>query len=224
MHRVRKEQVSPRSVQPSTRRSIHRPSAPPESRRCPCCHRKVRIGPKQAPLRQEAELARLGLAPWWATPTWSLDDRVQWACNSCLQNSRAIAANPAKQLFCNWPPYLAYFDVTLQCVECHASFTFADHEQRYWYEQLGFWVQSRPKRCVTCRRAQRQRRETAAVLQKAVEQLDPNDAKQLAKLANLFLAAGAKTKAVSYLRRAKNKARTDTLRAELIQTLEQLER
>jgi hypothetical protein len=47
-------------------------------------------------------------------------------------------------------------------VDCGQRFVFAAAEQRFWYETLQFWVQSRPKRCIPCRRARRARRRSSA--------------------------------------------------------------
>src|SRR5690349_12571086 len=117
--------------------------------RCPCCQAPTLPDPKRAPLSQEMELADAGLTPWWAKPGWSIrQDRrnnVRWACEDCLRSGRAIVANPARQLYCDWSPYLAYFDKSGVCTKCGSEFIFPKEEQRYWYEELGFWVQSYPK-------------------------------------------------------------------------------
>ena len=177
---------------------------------------------RRAPLRQEEELAARSLAPFWARPGWSVGSRVQWACDRCLKAGRAVEADASKQLYCDFPPYLAYFDVRLRCHDCETTFVFDASEQKYWYETRGFWVQSRPKHCRSCRKARRHRRDINSRLQLAIEGLDANDPESLAGVASLLLEAGSEEKAVIYLRRAKNKARTETQRAAFIQRLEKL--
>jgi len=81
-----------------------------------------------------------------------------WACDNCLASGNAIPANPAAQLYCDYAPYLAYFDVTRICMSCGSEYIFKKEEQKYWYETLNFWVQSQPKHCPACRRAIRNTR------------------------------------------------------------------
>jgi hypothetical protein len=69
-----------------------------------------------------------------------------------------MEANPVVQKFCDHPPYLAYFDVPLRCEDCGSTFVFEAKEQQFWYEELKFWVQSRPKQCAACRKLRRERK------------------------------------------------------------------
>lgn len=54
----------------------------------------------------------------------------------------------------NW-----YVDATFRCEHCGGSFVFSADEQRMWYEQYGFYVDSLPMHCQNCRRALRHRRD-----------------------------------------------------------------
>ena len=129
---------------------------------CPCC-KKPRSIDATPLLQQEEELRRKNADPHRRAEGWSVEvaqtGRLQWACNLCLKNGKAIKANPAIQTFCDWEPYFAYFDVELRCEDCQQQFVFSPKEQQFWYENLKFWVQSRPKQCVSCRRARRQTKE-----------------------------------------------------------------
>jgi len=77
----------------------------------------------------------------------------------------AIAADTSRQ---NRPTIAVthYFDSRRSCVDCRQSFLFFAAEQKYWYEVLGFPLESDCVRCVPCRKqqralqAQRQRYET----------------------------------------------------------------
>lgn len=131
---------------------------------CPCCG-KERSALEEAPLkRSEDKLLEANLSPWWnPTEGWSVEQaahgKLQWACRYCLKSGRAIEANPVVQKFCDHPPYLAYFDVPLSCEDCGSKFVFEAKEQQFWYEELKFWVQSRPKQCAACRKIRRTRKQ-----------------------------------------------------------------
>lgn len=60
-----------------------------------------------------------------------------------------------------------YFDAKRRCRDCQRPFLFFAEEQRYWYEELGFALESDCVRCTVCRRRQRgleQKRERYAEL------------------------------------------------------------
>jgi hypothetical protein len=181
---------------------------------CPSCGNPKLLGWGSPPLSIERELERRHLSPWWAERGWSVGSggqRVQWACRHCLDSGRAILADPAKQLYCDWPPYLAYFDTTHECADCHDDFVFSKEEQRFWYEELGFWVQSRPKQCSNCRRKRRMHSRANAQLQNA-RGTRQQRSRRLSEVAQLYLEVGSRRKAVEFLRRATNRAQNDQQR------------
>ncbi len=45
-----------------------------------------------------------------------------------------------------------YFDLERQCRDCKRAFIFFAEEQKYWYEELGFGLDSDCVRCVDCRK------------------------------------------------------------------------
>src|SRR5690606_36527388 len=47
-----------------------------------------------------------------------------------------------------------YFDLERQCRDCGRSFIFFAEEQKFWYERLGFGLESDCVRCVDCRKKQ----------------------------------------------------------------------
>ena len=49
-------------------------------------------------------------------------------------------------------PALYYFDLTKTCIDCHRPFIFFAEEQKYWYETLGFYLDTDCVRCVECRK------------------------------------------------------------------------
>ncbi len=47
-----------------------------------------------------------------------------------------------------------YFDLECNCRDCGRSFIFFAEEQKYWYEELGFGLDSDCVHCVECRKRQ----------------------------------------------------------------------
>lgn len=147
----------------------------------------------------------------------------RWACNECIETGRAIAAQPWLQTFCDHKPYLAYFDQTYFCKDCRTEFVFSGKEQQYWYEELKFWVQSFPLRCLPCRRKRRERNMATQTLQKQLEELPVlplQEPQQLLEIAGLYLLIGSQRKVTEFVGRAQSGARA---RGEMAAFAEQIE-
>jgi hypothetical protein len=71
----------------------------------------------------------------------------------------AVRADPAKQN-CSICPRYWYVDAVFPCDRCGGEFEFTAAEQRTWYEEYGFWIDSLPRQCLACRRASRDVRAT----------------------------------------------------------------
>jgi len=77
----------------------------------------------------------------------------------------AVVADSTRQTIAT-VPVTHYFDLDRVCRECGKRFIFFAEEQKYWYEDLGFGLDSDCVRCVPCRKRQqgiaqkRQRYET----------------------------------------------------------------
>ena len=56
-------------------------------------------------------------------------------------------------------PRYWYIDAWQACSQCKSQFPFTTAEQRFWYEERGFYVDSYPIRCKQCRRDQRRIRQ-----------------------------------------------------------------
>jgi hypothetical protein len=69
----------------------------------------------------------------------------------CLDYESAIKADVAKQNF-TVVPRSWYIDATIRCCRCENEFCFSAKEQKTWYEDYGFYVDSFPTRCASCRR------------------------------------------------------------------------
>ena len=63
----------------------------------------------------------------------------------------AIKADLKKQT-ASTIPVTHYFDVKRICRECNKPFIFFAKEQQYWYEELGFKLDSNCVRCCQCRK------------------------------------------------------------------------
>ena len=68
-----------------------------------------------------------------------------------IDYTTAAKADTSKQDFTVCPRYW-YVEVTFHCARCGEAFVFSAEEQRFWYEDLGFYVDSCAKHCPTCRR------------------------------------------------------------------------
>jgi hypothetical protein len=66
----------------------------------------------------------------------------------------AVRAEPEKQN-CSICPRYWYVDTIFPCERCGGEFAFTAAEQRVWYEEYGFWIDSLPKHCLACRRGLR---------------------------------------------------------------------
>ena len=63
----------------------------------------------------------------------------------------AVRSDPGKQN-CSICPRYWYVDATFPCDRCGGEFSFSAAEQRTWYEDYGFWIDSLPRHCLPCRR------------------------------------------------------------------------
>jgi hypothetical protein len=97
----------------------------------------------------------------------------RWACDFCIDNGKAIKGIPSKQTFCDYSPFLAYVDSDKECKMCKQVFKFAKEEQQFWYENLGFWVQSEAINCIRCRKNRRAEKEKIRNAQKRLSQILP---------------------------------------------------
>ena len=69
----------------------------------------------------------------------------------------AVRGDPSRQEYCgalHIPKYF-YVDEARECVECGGPFAFTGREQQFWYEQLGFNLNSVAIRCGRCRAVRR---------------------------------------------------------------------
>ena len=63
----------------------------------------------------------------------------------------AIPANIDKQNYAIYPRSI-YVDIEEKCVDCKRYYIFFALEQKYWFEELNFWVDSHSIKCNECRK------------------------------------------------------------------------
>lgn len=83
---------------------------------------------------------------------WPYGDFSAYALGKRIPNT-AIAADTTKQTRAT-VPVTHYFDLDRHCRDCQRPFIFFAQEQKYWYEELGFGLESDCVRCVECRKKQ----------------------------------------------------------------------
>jgi len=94
----------------------------------------------------------------WYYETPVLVDIPGWlfAGHTHLDLASAVKADVSLQRFTVVPRHF-YIDATFRCLRCHQEFCFTVVEQKYWYEDCRFTVNSYPRRCPACRRELRRR-------------------------------------------------------------------
>lgn len=71
-----------------------------------------------------------------------------------MKYTTARRADISKQNYTVCPRHW-YIDAVFVCRDCGDEFVFTADEQCFWYEDRQFYVDSLPKSCVKCRKAQR---------------------------------------------------------------------
>ena len=96
------------------------------------------------------------IAAQWKAATgeaWPYGDLLDRSSRPSRIPNTAIAADLSRQT----PATVSvthYFDLERQCRDCRRPFIFFAEEQKYWYEELGFLLDSDCIRCVECRKQQ----------------------------------------------------------------------
>jgi hypothetical protein len=74
-----------------------------------------------------------------------------------------------------------YIDATFPCKTCGTAFVFSAKEQRFWYEELRFYVDSQPRRCPACRKKHRKtkllKQQYERLISKAISSKDVSEKK-----------------------------------------------
>ena len=86
----------------------------------------------------------------------------------------AIPANIKKQSHSGIPRHY-YVDILKQCRDCSRQFLFFAREQQYWYEELGFYIDSDCVRCPVCRKSEQHLRQAFGRYSELVGRTDLSD-------------------------------------------------
>lgn len=85
---------------------------------------------------------------------WPYGDFSAYSRGNRIPNT-AIVADPVRQTRAT-VPVTHYFDLTRECRDCNRPFIFFAEEQKYWYEELEFGLESDCVRCFECRKSQQE--------------------------------------------------------------------
>ena len=106
----------------------------------------------------------------------------------------AIEGDPSRQNYSVCPRYW-FVDVTCICGICRSRYVWSATEQKTWFEEWKFWVDSRPRHCQQCRRRRRQqknaRKEYDAIVEQARVGSDPELKKRVVCLIEEMSEAGS---------------------------------
>ena len=72
----------------------------------------------------------------------------------CVDHETAIPANPEKQNYSVCPRHW-YVDALFKCKGCGDEFTWTAVEQKVWFDDYFFWIDSKPQHCKKCRTERR---------------------------------------------------------------------
>ncbi len=98
------------------------------------------------------EHPRFGRGPRFTRLTPQGDVYLGWHTQGLIPNT-AVCANIQKQVSATMH-VTHYFDLERLCHDCGRSFIFFADEQKHWYEDLQFGLDSDCIRCVPCRKQQ----------------------------------------------------------------------
>lgn len=128
-----------------------------------------------------------------------------WACNSCISRGKAIVADFSKQkAYGMGGPIEVYVDLKYICRNCQQEFSFDAKEQKHWYEELGFIIDSRPVHCQNCRKEIRKIKNAQQKLMQLLSTEGKLSLEELQEIANYYTIIGAREKAEAFQRRIKN--------------------
>lgn len=109
-----------------------------------------------------------------------------------INYSTAQHADISKQNYSVCPRHW-YVDATFICRDCGKEFTFTAGEQHFWYEDMHFWIDSLPTRCIPCRKEQRAqlilRKRYDSLIATALGECPPETKKEVVAIINELEAA-----------------------------------
>ncbi|HOP64678.1 MAG TPA: zinc-ribbon domain containing protein [Spirochaetota bacterium] len=133
--------------------------------------------------------------PVTGNPAGILYHTTLWACNSCMEKGKALIGDYSRQNYGLGGPTLMYVELKYRCRSCSEDFIFSAKEQQYWYEELGFLVDSHPVNCPDCRKKIRFVKHGAKRLAELYRLERKLTAEELVEMAEIYEAMGAEEKA-----------------------------
>jgi hypothetical protein len=92
-----------------------------------------------------------------------------------MDYASAVRGNPEKQNYSVCPRYW-YIDADFICKGCRKNFTWTAGEQKAWFEDYFFWIDSSPRHCMTCSADQRHLASLRTEYDSIVAEARPKDA------------------------------------------------
>jgi len=190
---------------------------PSENQICPVCNspknrKETKVLNEQLIQIEDKKLIWYSSLPWHGTIERLFElSHFEWACDNCIDEGNAIKSDVDKQNFCDYPPYLMYYNKIKECEKCESNFTFSKEEQKYWYEELKFWVQSTPRKCKDCYKAIRETNDKNTELSMLLKYGSENlNSKNLYRIAEIYKEMGKEERMKMYLTKAKNQMHKET--------------
>jgi Probable zinc-ribbon domain len=98
---------------------------------------------------------------------------VNWNGNRLIPNT-AVLADLTRQTPAT-VQVTHYFDLERECNDCKRLFIFFAEEQKYWYEELGFGLDSLCTRCIDCRKKQQAIAQQRKIYESLIHLADKNE-------------------------------------------------
>ncbi|MDW3646622.1 MAG: zinc-ribbon domain containing protein [Bacteroidia bacterium] len=153
--------------------------------KCPSC--KAEISAKAAKACLEKDIPYGNIFYRISGPSLQNHKRPIWACDECLQVGKAIIADISKQVYLDYDPYVAYVDRSKICKTCGDHFVFSKTEQKFWYEDLQFWVQVQPNNCLPCRKEIRHQKNLNSELSFLLKEKDDWILAELERIVEIYI-------------------------------------
>lgn len=167
---------------------------------CPCC--------KTSRSLREVSMVLAKVAPRVRDDEEPVDllRGTEWGCDHCLSSGLAVMAKSDCHHLgrCGCPSWiLSYYDQARKCARCSEPFVFTKEEQRYWYEELNFYMASVPNECAPCRRLIRQEHSGTRRLSVLIPRFKRGETELLETICDIYIEMGKTDRAMQFLAMAR---------------------
>jgi len=132
------------------------------------------------------------------------NEDMVWACDDCFEDKKAIPSIPEK-MYNSGSPHLVYFDSKLKCKRCEKDFLFSKKEKQFWYEGLGFHLDSVPVNCLDCRKIVRKEKNDNTRLSDLLKNKQDLTKDELLEVADIYARMGKEERKKMYQTFARKK-------------------